>query len=262
MRRADRLFQIVLLLDRGRAVTARELADALQVSERTVYRDVADLSRSGVPISGEAGVGYLMRPGYRLPPLMFDAEELAALALGSRMVRSWADPALGRAAERALLRIESVLPRRLRHDPARDALLVPGFHVPDAMRAPMSTLRECISDQRRLRIAYTRADGAASERTIQPVGLVFWGETWTLGAWCELRGDFRSFRLDRIARLAPLDAHFDGTGMLARYLQAAQTERDACRIETPSRPPSDPGEDRAAASMQESPPHNPPAASP
>ena len=81
MRRADRLFQIVLLLDRGRAVTARELAEALQVSERTIYRDVADLGRSGVPISGEAGVGYLMRPGYRLPPLMFDAEELAALAL-------------------------------------------------------------------------------------------------------------------------------------------------------------------------------------
>ena len=99
MRRADRLFQIVLLLDRGRAVTARELADALQVSERTVYRDVADLSRSGVPISGEAGVGYLMRPGYRLPPLMFDAEELAALALGSRMVRGWADQLIEAAGE-------------------------------------------------------------------------------------------------------------------------------------------------------------------
>lgn len=226
MRRADRLFQIVLLLDRGRAVTARELADALQVSERTVYRDIADLSRSGVPISGEAGVGYLMRPGYRLPPLMFDPDELAALALGSRMVQSWADPALGRAAERALLRIESVLPKALRHDPARDALLVPGFHVPAAMRTPMTELREAIAAHRKLRLAYTRADGAASERIVHPVGLVFWGETWTLGAWCELRGDFRSFRLDRIAALAPLDAHFDGNGLLARYLQAAQCQSD------------------------------------
>lgn len=222
MRRADRLFQIVLLLDRGRAVTARELAEALQVSERTVYRDVADLSRSGVPISGEAGVGYLMRPGYRLPPLMFDADELAALALGSRMVRSWADPELGRAAERALLRIEAVLPKKLRDDPARDALLVPGFHVPDAMRAPMAELREAIATQHKVRVAYTRTDGAGSERIIQPLGLVFWGETWTLGAWCELRGEFRSFRLDRIRDLTALDSRFDGDGMLNRYLLAVQ----------------------------------------
>jgi len=233
MRRADRLFQIVLLLDRGRAVTARELADALQVSERTIYRDMADLSGSGVPISGEAGVGYLMRPGYRLPPLMFDADELAALALGSRMVRSWADPALGRAAERALLRIESVLPKRLRDDTARDALLVPGFHVPDAMRAPMSALRECIAAQHKLRIAYTRADGAASTRVIQPVGLVFWGESWTLGAWCELRRDFRSFRLDRITSVTALGEAFEGAGMLARYLRAVQDEQDACRSSVP-----------------------------
>ncbi|KAB2962537.1 YafY family protein [Zoogloea sp.] len=229
MRRADRLFQIVLLLDRGRAVTARELADALQVSERTIYRDVADLGRSGVPISGEAGVGYLMRPGYRLPPLMFDAEELAALALGSRMVRSWADPALGRAAERALVRIESVLPQALRQDPARDALLVPGFHVPEAMRAPMTELRASIAAHRKLRLAYSRADGLSSERVIQPLGLVFWGETWTLGAWCELRGGFRSFRLDRIGSLTPLDEYFDGDGMLVRYLMSVQQEDDkAC----------------------------------
>lgn len=224
MRRADRLFQIVLLLDRGRAVTARELAEALQVSERTVYRDIADLSRSGVPISGEAGVGYLMRAGYRLPPLMFDADELAALALGSRMVRSWADPELGRAAERALLRIEAVLPKKLRDDPARDALLVPGFHVPDAMRAPMAELREAIATCHKVRIAYTRADGADSERLIQPLGLVFWGETWTLGAWCELRGEFRSFRLDRIRGVVALDSRFDGDGMLARYLLSVQQE--------------------------------------
>lgn len=224
MRRADRLFQIVLLLDRGRAVTARELAEALQVSERTIYRDVADLCQAGVPINGEAGVGYLLRPGYRLTPLMFDPEELVALSLGSRMVRSWADPALGHAAERALLRIESVLPRHLRQAPGRDTLLVPGFHVPDAMRNPMSLLRTGISEQHKLRISYTRADGASSDRIIQPVSLVFWGGTWTLGAWCELRGEFRSFRLDRIASVTPLTEHFDSTGMLARYLRAVQGE--------------------------------------
>lgn len=232
MRRADRLFQIVLLLDRGRAVTARELAEALQVSERTIYRDIADLSRSGVPISGEAGVGYLMRPGYRLPPLMFDADELAALALGSRMVRSWADAELGRAAERALLRIEAVLPKKLREDSARDTLLVPGFHVPDAMRAPMAELREAIATRHKVSIAYTRADGADSQRVIQPLGLVFWGETWTLGAWCELRREFRSFRLDRIHGVVALDNRFDGEGMLARYLLSVQQDSA-----TPPHPP-------------------------
>jgi len=224
MRRADRLFHIIQLIRGRRLTTAAFLAQRLEVSERTIYRDVADLGRSGVPISGEAGVGYLMRPGYRLQPLMFDAEELAALALGSRMVRSWADPALGRAAERALVRIESVLPQALRQDPARDALLVPGFHVPEAMRAPMAALRASIAAHRKVRLAYTRADGLASQRVIHPLGLVFWGETWTLGAWCELRGGFRSFRLDRIAGLTPLDDAFDGTGMLVRYLASVQQE--------------------------------------
>lgn len=143
------------------------------------------------------------------------------------MVQRWADPALGRAAERALLRIESVLPKALRHDPARDALLVPGFRVPEAMRAPMTELREAIAAHRKLRIAYTPPTAPRQpERVIHPVGLVFWGETWTLGAWCELRGDFRSFRLDRIASVAALDAHFDGDGLLGRYLHAAQQQDD------------------------------------
>ena len=228
MRRADRLFQIVLLLDRGRAVTARELADHLEVSERTVYRDIADLSRSGVPISGEAGVGYLMRPGYRLPPLMFDAEELAALALGARMVKGWSDPALGKAAEQALLRIEAVLPRHLRDSQVKDALLVPDFQIPVAMVAPLAQLRRCINDSLKATLAYTRADGTASRRTIWPLGLVFWGPTWTLGAWCELRQDFRTFRLDRMGDLQITDQTFVGKGMLERYLHQVRQSDDRC----------------------------------
>jgi predicted DNA-binding transcriptional regulator YafY len=224
MRRADRLFQIILLLDRGRAVTARELADALQVSERTIYRDMNDLSASGVPIQGEAGVGYLLRAGYRLSPLMFDEEELAALALGSRMVRSWADPALGRAAERALLRIEAVLPQRLKGSATSQTLLVPDFHIPARMTAPMETLRACIAQQNKVRLHYTRADGASSERLIWPLGLVFWGESWMLAAWCELRGEFRSFRLDRMEALQPLADGFQGAGLLARYLAQVQAD--------------------------------------
>lgn len=218
MRRADRLFQIVLLLDRRRAVTAREIAEALNISERTVYRDIADLSRSGVPISGEAGVGYMLRSGYRLPPLMFDPEELQALALGSRMVKGWADAALGKAAERALLRIEAVLPKQLKEQPGRDALLVPDFHVPPKMVAPLGMLRQCIADSRKARLDYTRLDGEGSSRTVWPLGLVFWGETWTLAAWCELRGDFRTFRPDRMRAVAVLGEGFESTGMLQKYM--------------------------------------------
>jgi predicted DNA-binding transcriptional regulator YafY len=218
VRRADRLFQIVLLLDRRRAVTAREIADALRISERTVYRDIADLSRAGVPISGEAGVGYMLRSGYRLPPLMFDPEELMALALGTRMVKGWADEALGRAAERALLRIEAVLPKQLKNQPARDTMLVPDFHVPQKMVAPLGKLRQCIAESKKARLDYTRVDGEASSRTIWPLGLVFWGETWTLAAWCELRGDFRTFRPDRMEGVAVLGDAFEGAGLLQKYM--------------------------------------------
>jgi predicted DNA-binding transcriptional regulator YafY len=223
MRRADRLFQIVLLLGRGRVVTARDLATALEVSERTIYRDVADLCLSGVPVEGEAGVGYLLRGGYHLPPLMFDPEELAALALGSRMVKGWSDPELGRAAERALLKIEAALPERLRNDRTRDALLVPGFHVPAAVVGPLAIMRRAIAASSKLRFGYTRADGVVTERVVWPLGLFFWGEAWTLGAWCELREDFRTFRLDRMTHIETMAERFstDGGRRLEDYLRGA-----------------------------------------
>jgi len=209
MRRADRLFQIVLLLGRGRAVTARALAEKLEVSERTIYRDMADLMAGGLPVDGEAGVGYLLRPGARLPPLMFDAEELAALALGSRMVRGWTDKALGTAAERALLKIESVLPDSHRARLDRQALLVPDFHINSAQVEPLGLLRRAIDECLKLRFDYTRADGLASNRVVRPLGLFFWGGGWSLGAWCELRGDFRNFRLDRMVAVTMLDETFE-----------------------------------------------------
>lgn len=222
MRRADRLFRICLLLGRHRAVTARELAAELEVSERTVYRDIADLSRSGVPVSGEAGVGYLMRHDYRLPPLMFDADELAALALGGRMVQGWTDADLGRAAERALLKIESVLPEPQKRRLAGQAMQVPDFHVPPAMIEPLGILRRAIGERRKLAFGYARADGAASRRTAWPLGLFFWGGTWTLGAWCELRAGYRSFRLDRMHGLEMLEAGYDGGNgrLLDEYIRA------------------------------------------
>jgi len=221
MRRADRLFQIVLLLGRGRAVTARALAERLEVSERTIYRDMADLMAGGLQVDGEAGVGYLLRAGARLPPLMFDADELAALALGSRMVHGWADKALGKAAQRALLKIESVLPESHKGRLERQALLVPEFHIKSDQMAPLGALRSAIDEHRKIRFDYVRADGLATNRVVRPLGLFFWGGGWSLGGWCELRGDFRNFRLDRMSGLDVLTDTFtpDAGRTLADFLR-------------------------------------------
>jgi predicted DNA-binding transcriptional regulator YafY len=194
VRRADRLFQIVLHLRRRRISTARDLARALEVSERTIYRDVQDLSACGLPIEGAAGVGYRLRRGFDLPPLMFDREELLALRLGARMVRSWADAALSQAAGNALRKIEAVLPAELA-DPG-ETLFAPHVHpYPVGM---VGLLRHAAADRRKVRFAYTRPDRETSVRTVWPLGLFYWGAVWTLLAWCETRNDFRNFRLDRI----------------------------------------------------------------
>lgn len=204
MRRADRLFQIVQYLRGGRLLTARKLAERLEVSERTIYRDIADLIGSGVPIEGEAGVGYLMRAGYDLPPLMFTRDEIVALVAGARLVRAWGGTAMARAAEEALVKIGAVLPEAAR---ARaGAVPIHAFAMPgmdDATRGRLDALERAAEDRTRLRIAYTDEAGAATDRAVRPLGLWFWGKVWTLVAWCELRDDFRMFRVDRIGHLSP-----------------------------------------------------------
>ena len=201
MRRADRLFQIVQLLRRSRATTAADLARELQVSVRTIYRDVEDLGRSGVPILGEAGVGYALPNHFELPPLMFAAAEVEALAVGARMVQSWGDEDLARAARSALSPIENVLPESLAERLAQSRLFAPGFHVPQAQQATLQQTRQALENGRVLSLSYADTGGRATRRDVRPLGLFYWGRTWTLVAWCELRGDFRSFRLDRIAAL-------------------------------------------------------------
>jgi predicted DNA-binding transcriptional regulator YafY len=208
MRRADRLFRIIQRLRRKRAVTAAELAETLEVSERTIYRDVQDLVLSGVPIKGEAGVGYALARGFDLPPLMFDEEELEALVLGARMVQSWAGPELARAAEQVLAKVEAVLPERLRARVPDARLFAPSFHVRKQLVDGLSPLRTAIEEHRKVRFAYRDRNAASSERTVQPLGLFYWGAAWSLGAWCELRRDFRNFRLDRMAELHVLDDKF------------------------------------------------------
>ena len=212
MRRADRLFQIIQSLRNRRTVTtARRLADELEVSERTIYRDIQDLMSSGIPIEGEAGVGYILRRGFDLPPLMFTREEIEALVAGARWVQSWTDPALARAAAQALGKIETVAPPNLRDKIANTQLFMPDFHIAPNIAAALAPLRSAIDTQQKVRIAYTREDGAASERVVHPLACFFWGTAWTLAAWCELRADFRSFRLDRIHALSVLPDTFPQT---------------------------------------------------
>lgn len=209
MRRADRLFQLIQHLHHDRVITARALAEALAVSERTIYRDVQDLSLSGVPITGEAGAGYRLMRGFHMPPLMFNEEELAALLLGARMVRVWTDKGLARAANQAMQKIENVIPEHLKPELAREELLVPDFSISPEVSAHIATLREAIKQQRKVHFDYIRQDGAHSRRCIHPLGLVYWGKVWTLVAWCELRDAFRHFRLDRIQTAQALEQRFD-----------------------------------------------------
>ncbi|MBW2460365.1 MAG: YafY family transcriptional regulator [Deltaproteobacteria bacterium] len=209
MRRADRLFQIIQLLRRRRrAVTARWLAEQLEVSERTIYRDVRDLMTSGTPIEGEAGVGYQLRRGYDLPPLMFDADEIQALVLGARIVRGIADHRLAKAAAQALSKIENVLPKRLKPVLEESTLFAVRTKEAEELSETLETVRGALMTKNKLRLAYRREDGEASSRTVRPLGAFFWGRRWTLTAWCELRRDFRSFRLDRMESVDALGDTF------------------------------------------------------
>ncbi|WP_417685871.1 helix-turn-helix transcriptional regulator [Roseibium sp.] len=202
MRRADRLFQIVQHLRGGRLVRARQLAEWLEVSERTIYRDVADLQASGVPIDGAAGVGYILRSGYDMPPLMFSRDEIVALIAGARLIRAWGGAEMARAAEEALIKIDAVLPDPLRERMGGVEIHAIAPEMTPEIRQRIDFLEKAADKHNRLTISYRDADGDPSERTIRPLGLWFWGKVWTLVAWCELREDFRMFRLDRVKDLA------------------------------------------------------------
>ena len=205
MRRADRLFQIVDLLRPGRLTTARDLAQRLEVSERTVYRDIADLIGSGVPIEGAAGAGYLMRAGYDLPPLMLTRDEASALVAGARMMRAFAGTQMQRAAGEAMDKILAVLPADLKTQATEMPLYAVGKAAPDLSsetRARLDQIEAAIQNRRALDITYAREDGTPSTRRIQPGVMLFWGKVWTIGAWCELRQDYRGFRVDRMQIIA------------------------------------------------------------
>jgi len=201
MRRADRLFQIIQVLRHKRVATAAELASRLEVSERTIYRDMRDLSRSGVPILSEAGVGYRLLRGFDLPPLMFTEDEIEALVLGARMVQKFADPALVRAADSLIEKVDAIIPERIAQRLRQTQLFALNFK-PDAETAQrLAVLRIAVREHRKVSFNYTDNDGNSSDRKVRPLALSFLAPTWLLTAWCELRGGFRNFRVDRIERI-------------------------------------------------------------
>ncbi|MFC4623693.1 helix-turn-helix transcriptional regulator [Daeguia caeni] len=208
MRRADRLFQIVQYLRGGRLVTARKLAERLEVSERTIYRDIADLQSSGVPIEGEAGVGYILRQGFELPPLMFTRDEIVALVAGARLIRAWGGLSMARGAEEALVKIEAVLPPEERARVSGTQIYSPSASISIEERRILDMVERAVDERCILSIRYRDLESRDSERDIRPLGLWFWGKVWTVIGWCELRNAFRTFRTDRIMEASISERHF------------------------------------------------------
>ncbi|MDI4634479.1 YafY family transcriptional regulator [Pelomonas sp. V22] len=208
MRRADRLFQIVQLIRGRRLTTADFLAERLEVSVRTVYRDVAALQQQGVPIDGEAGVGYRMKAGFDLPPLMFSKGEAQALVAAVRLSQRQLDEGLAGEAEEALGKILAVLSPAARAAAESLAVYAPNAGLDAATRERLARLREATESRQKLGLLYRDLGDVDSQRTVRPLACFFWGPVWTLAAWCELREDFRSFRVDRIRKLELLDERF------------------------------------------------------
>jgi predicted DNA-binding transcriptional regulator YafY len=202
MRRTDRLFKLIQILRDGKLHTAQAMADRLEVSVRTLWRDMATLIASGLPVEGERGLGYLLREPVTLPPLTLTPDEAQALTLGLQLVRRGADPSLARAADSLAAKIAAVLPARLLDGIGPETWVFPGDEALAAARH-LPALRQAIRRHEILRLTYRDASERPSERLVRPLVLEFWGRVWTLATWCETRADFRSFRVDRIDRLAP-----------------------------------------------------------
>ncbi len=230
MRRADRLFQIVQLIRGRRLSTAAFLAERLEVSQRTIYRDVADLQHQGVPIEGEAGVGYRLGAGFELPPLMFSQGEANALVAAARLAQAWLDAGLAREVEGALGKILSVLPPAARVAAEAQALYAPSVGLDPRVQATLQALREAVHSRHVVQINYADVHGRPSLRRLRPLGCFYWGKVWTLSAWCELRNDFRGFRIDRIVDLVVLDEQFrqEPGKTLADMLRKVEAEMAAC----------------------------------
>ncbi len=206
MRRADRLLQIIQILRRVNGpIAASTIAEELEVSLRTLYRDMASLESTGVPVRGEAGVGYILEDGYDMPPLMFTVSELEALMLGARMLDGRVDQSLSRAAKDAVAKIATVIPKDLREVLIDTPLFAP--QIVDAQKLAIDpiSIRQSLRSESQVAITYEDLKGVISTRTIWPILISFFQGSTVLAAWCTLRNDFRSFRIDRISIYQILD---------------------------------------------------------
>ncbi len=227
MRRADQLFDIIQTL-RGasRPVTAAALAAKLEVTVRTVYRDIDALQGSRVPIDGAPGLGYMLRRGFDLPPLMFTADEIDAIVVGARHVRRLRDDKLHRAAESVLAKVTEVIPDDLRSYLRHPPFYVSEGSVPVATGIDLGDVRDAIHAARKVSIAYVDEQERHTERTVRPIALAYYVDVTVIAAWCELRNDFRHFRVDRIRSARVLDTHFsaEAGSLLERWLTLSKGE--------------------------------------
>jgi predicted DNA-binding transcriptional regulator YafY len=227
MPRSDRLFDIIQALRTAkRPMTAAALAEELEVTPRTVYRDIATLQARRVPIEGAAGVGYVLRKGFDLPPLMFTIDEVEAIAVGARLVRRLKDPDLQAAAEAVLAKVTVVVPERLRQHIADTPVYVSPGMAAEAEGADLAEVRAAIRDSAKLYISYADGHGRRTNRVIWPIAMAYYVDVTLVGAWCELRGDYRNFRVERIQSSRVLAEHFDQhDGRLFREWSALPKER-------------------------------------
>lgn len=225
MRRADRLFDIIQALRRAAGpLTAAQLAEQLEVTVRTVYRDIASLQASRVPIEGAAGLGYMLRQGFDLPPLMFTRDEIEAILVGARLIKRTGDPGLQAAAEGVLSKLSVALPAHLKDHLDLAPVYVSPAGAVTPQQADLNDIRTAIRDRRKLRLSYVDAEGQATERVVLPLAIAYFVEATLLCGWCELRQGQRNFRLDRIREMALLDDSFADihARLMAEWLASQQ----------------------------------------
>ncbi len=211
MRRTERLFQIIQILRSTRSpITGKELADELEISIRTLYRDMAELAAQRIPITGEAGMGYVLDDGYDMPPLMLTADELEAAALGAAWVASEADPSLARAARDLVSKLSEAIPKELR------PIVLDASSKPIRTRAKVlerfdgALLRHAIRERYRLQLTYTDRDENTTDRIVWPLLIAFLDRNRYLVGWCEMREDYRHFKTDRVKELKVLGQKYPG----------------------------------------------------
>lgn len=229
MRKSDRLFQLTNILRKHQPITAKQLAEKLMVSERTIYRYVDDLSLSGIPVYGEPGVGYRLSGGFELPPLQLSSGELEALIAGVSFTASLTGKDFAASAHSLLAKIEAVLPNESKMISSKDRVVrVPTSHRESEAYQVWGKVHSAIETRCWQNIGYNSLSEVVTSRVVFPLGLFYWGGRWTLGGWCELRGDYRDFRVDRIIRLELCEhaGALPGDVSLPEYIEFKSTKAD------------------------------------